>query len=56
MAEMCTAPTFLAAAEALWRAPAAELRLNEQVPIRKCPLESHHGHHLTVILAKELFA
>ena len=35
MAEMCTAPTFLAAAEALWRAPAAELRLNEQVPIRK---------------------
>lgn len=37
MAEMCTAPIFLAVAEALWRAPAEELRLNEQVPIRTDP-------------------
>jgi|EP01046_Picozoa_sp_COSAG06_P027384 hypothetical protein len=34
MAELCTAPAFLAGAEALWGAPADELRLNEQVFIR----------------------
>eukprot|EP01046_Picozoa_sp_COSAG06_P072566 COSAG06_NODE_21290_length_762_cov_1.185520_1_plen_106_part_10 len=37
MAELCTAPTFLAGAEALWGAPVTELRLNEQVFIRTDP-------------------
>ena len=42
MAEICTAPAFLAGAEALWRAPVGELRLNEQVPIRTDPWPTGH--------------
>ena len=37
MAELCTTPTLLSVAEALYRAPAAELRLTEQVLIRTDP-------------------
>eukprot|EP01052_Picozoa_sp_SAG31_P027375 SAG31_NODE_2559_length_5487_cov_68.463066_1_plen_521_part_00 len=42
MAEICTGQEFLAGAEALWRAPAEELRLTEQIPIRTDPWP--HGH------------
>ena len=63
MAEMCTAPTFLAVAEALWRAPAAELRLNEQVPIRTDPEPTSStkkpgtaGYHCDFVFQRHHFA
>ena len=37
MAELCTAPTLLSFAEALYRTPATDLRLTEQVLIRTDP-------------------
>jgi hypothetical protein len=64
MGELCTAPAFVAGAEALWRAPISELRLNEQVPIRTDPWPTGHpnapepgakGYHCDFIFRREHF-
>lgn len=64
MAEMCANPKFLAGAEALWRAPASELRLNEQVLIRTDPWPAGHpdapkqgtqGYHCDFIFQRKHF-
>ena len=62
MGDLCTAPAFLEGAEALWGAPATELRLNEQVLIRTDPeppgSERPHGtggYHCDFVFQEQHF-
>ncbi len=52
MAELCTTPTLLSVAEAVYRAPAADLRLTEQVLIRTDPEPPADSPHLTPLAAE----